>query len=271
MEVSLSPGDFVLDGNPTLPFSRRGGAPNFLPTSIVAKRLHGSRYHLVWRYRPRPTRIYCVRCGPSYPQKKGTPTPPVFVPCLLWPNGWMDEDAAWHTEVDLGSCRIVLDGVPAPSKGAQQLPSFLLWPQVAHLNYCRALVYCIVLLTLFGRVGRIASEEVVLNLIWTKYTNLIIPLSRSCMPVNENWFKYYSLDFVVNRFCMKLFQTGNIDVVKCCQSYFCFELHMRARKFDLRYRNHLNLFCQMISYLWIALYSSIISIFSHCRCSLCII
>ena len=58
MEVSLSPGDFVLDGNPTLPFSRRGGAPNFLPTSIVAKRLHGSRYHLVWRYRPQPRLCY---------------------------------------------------------------------------------------------------------------------------------------------------------------------------------------------------------------------
>jgi len=33
-----------------------------------------------------------------------------------------------------------------------------------------------------------------------------------------------SLDFVVNRLLMKLFQTGNVDLVKCCQSYFCFEL-----------------------------------------------
>jgi len=22
--------------------------------------------------------------------------PPVFGPCLLWPNGWMDEDATWY-------------------------------------------------------------------------------------------------------------------------------------------------------------------------------
>ena len=29
-----------------------------------------------------------------------------------------------------------------------------------------------------------------------------------------------SLDFVVNRFFMKLFQTSNIDIVKCCQSHF---------------------------------------------------
>jgi len=28
------------------------------------------------------------------PQKKGT-WPPIFGPCLLWPNGWMDQDATW--------------------------------------------------------------------------------------------------------------------------------------------------------------------------------
>jgi len=22
--------------------------------------------------------------------------PPLFGPCLLWPNGWMDQDAAWY-------------------------------------------------------------------------------------------------------------------------------------------------------------------------------
>jgi len=43
------------------------------------------------------------------------------------------------TEVDLGPGHIVLDGVPAPAKGAQQPPSF--WPMsivaaVAHLSYC---------------------------------------------------------------------------------------------------------------------------------------
>jgi len=49
MEVGLSPGDFVLNGDPA-PCPNRGGAPpNFRPTSIVAKQLHGSRYHLVRR------------------------------------------------------------------------------------------------------------------------------------------------------------------------------------------------------------------------------
>jgi len=56
------------------------------------------------------------------------------------------------------------------------------------------------------------------------------------------------LNFVINRFFMKLFKTaGNINLVKCCQSYFCFELpsvlhDRRARKFDVRYMNHSSLF-----------------------------
>jgi len=29
------------------------------------------------------------------PGKKGTPHP-IFGPCLLWPNGWMDQDATWY-------------------------------------------------------------------------------------------------------------------------------------------------------------------------------
>jgi len=43
------------------------------------------------------------------------------------------------TEVDLGPGHIVLDGVPAPPKGAQQPPSFRpmsILATVAHLSYC---------------------------------------------------------------------------------------------------------------------------------------
>ena len=48
------------------------------------------------------------------PRKRAHPPHPIFGPCLLWPNGWMD--------VDLGPGHIVLDEVPAPAKGAQQPP-----------------------------------------------------------------------------------------------------------------------------------------------------
>jgi len=33
---------------------------------------------------------------PVTPRKRAHPPHPIFGPCLLWPNGWMDEDAAWY-------------------------------------------------------------------------------------------------------------------------------------------------------------------------------
>ena len=64
---SLGPGHIVLDGNPA-PLLQRGTAPNFWPMSVVAKRLDGSRCHLVGG-RPRPTR-HCVRWRLSSPPQK---------------------------------------------------------------------------------------------------------------------------------------------------------------------------------------------------------
>jgi len=51
--------------------------------------------------------------------------------------GWMK--TMLGTEVDLGPGHIVLDGVSAPAKGAQQPPYFWLMSivaTVAHLSYC---------------------------------------------------------------------------------------------------------------------------------------
>jgi len=49
VEVGLSQGDFVLDGDPAH-LSQKGTEPllDFRPISIVAKRLDASRCHLVW-------------------------------------------------------------------------------------------------------------------------------------------------------------------------------------------------------------------------------
>ena len=47
--------------------------------------------------RPRPiyaTIVFDV--DPATPRKRAHPPHPTFGPCLLWPNGWMDEDAAWY-------------------------------------------------------------------------------------------------------------------------------------------------------------------------------
>jgi len=48
MEVGLGLGHTVFRWGPS-PFPQRGTAPNFRPMSVVAKRLDGSRCHLVRR------------------------------------------------------------------------------------------------------------------------------------------------------------------------------------------------------------------------------
>ena len=54
-----------------------------------------------------------------------------------------------------------------------------------------------------------------------------------------------SLDFVINRLFMKLFQTSNIDTVKCCQEYFNFDLPSvlwtkRMLKFEVKFSLYLS-------------------------------
>jgi len=47
-------------------------------------------------------------------------------------------------------------------------------------------------------------------------------LKQQCMKITKS--ELTSLDFTVNKFFMKLFRTGNIEVVKNCQVYFEFSL-----------------------------------------------
>jgi len=114
---------------------------------------------------------HCARWGHSSPPQNGGQSPQIFGPSLLWPNGWMHQDATWYggrprptrhcvrcgpsyptqflvhvycgqmagwiktplgTEVDLGLGHIVLDGVSAPAKGAQQPQQPRFWAHV----YC---------------------------------------------------------------------------------------------------------------------------------------
>jgi len=69
--------------------------------------------------------------GDPAPLPKRGQIPQVFSPCLLWPNGCVDQDATWYW-VGLGSGHIVLDGGPAPlpQKGTalQFFAPCLLWP-----------------------------------------------------------------------------------------------------------------------------------------------
>jgi len=64
---------------------------------------------------------------------------------------------------------------------------------------------------IFGKIGRIASEDITLQLINTKFIPILLYGLEAC-PLLKSALS--SLDFVINRLFMKLFKTSNIDVVK---------------------------------------------------------
>jgi len=69
-----------------------------------------------------------VGLGPGHIVLDGDPAPPkaaqppIFGPCLLWPNGWIKMPLG--TEVGLGPGFIVLDGDPALPKKGHSTPTF---------------------------------------------------------------------------------------------------------------------------------------------------
>ena len=63
---------------------------------------------------------------PAPPRKEGHSPHPIFGPCLLWPNGWMDEDATWYGSRPRPRPHCVRRG-PAPpprERGAAAHPLF---------------------------------------------------------------------------------------------------------------------------------------------------
>ena len=63
----------------------------------VAKRLDESRWNLARMYGLGPGHIV-LDGDPAPPSQKSerSPPPKKIGPCLLWPNGWMDQDGIWH-------------------------------------------------------------------------------------------------------------------------------------------------------------------------------
>ena len=127
VQVGIGPGHIVLERDPAPP-PQRGTAPQFSAHVYCGQTASWIKMPLGTEVGLGPSHI--VLDGDPAPSKRGTaPSPPIFGRCLLWPNGWMDEDVTW-TKVDLGTGHIVLDGVPAVRKGGTAAPSFrpcLLW------------------------------------------------------------------------------------------------------------------------------------------------
>jgi len=72
------------------------------------------------------------------PQKGADRPPQIFGPCLLWPNGWMDQDATWHEDRPQPRRLCVIWGLSSlPTKGVEPSPQFS-----AHF-YCGQTAGCI--------------------------------------------------------------------------------------------------------------------------------
>jgi len=96
--------------------------------------------------------------------------------------------------------------------------------------------------SVFGKIGRFASEKVVLKIIHSKCVPILLYGLEAC-PLNMADLN--SLDFVINRYFMKLFKTSNLEIVRYCQAQFCFEspsviLARRRTKFEAKFSNALS-------------------------------
>jgi len=75
----------------------------------------------------------------------------------------------------------------------------------------------------FCKVGRRASEEVILQLVKSKCMPMLgLLYGLECFALLKSDVK--SIDFAVTRFLMKLFETSNIDIINDCRSNFSFML-----------------------------------------------
>ena len=74
--------------------------------------------------------------------------------------------------------------------------------------------------SIFGKIGHIAPEEVILQLVSTKC--ILILLYRLEVLLIRSHLR--SLDFMINRLFMKLFKTSDIRLVNLCQNLFYIHL-----------------------------------------------
>jgi len=68
--------------------------------------------------------------------------------------------------------------------------------------------------SIFGKIGRTASEEVTLHLIKAKCVPILLYGLETLFLTKA---QLNSLDFMANRFLMKLFNTNNMEIINTCR------------------------------------------------------
>ena len=139
MEVDLSPGDFVLDGDPaTTPLKGHSSPPQFSANFRCGQTAEWTKMPLGMEVGLGPGDIV-FDVDPATPRKKAHPPSPNFGPCLLWPNGWMDEDAAWYRSRRWPRPHCTRRSPSSRERGTAAPPHFRpmsVVATVAHLSYC---------------------------------------------------------------------------------------------------------------------------------------
>jgi len=74
---------------------------------------------------------------------------------------------------------------------------------------------------IFAKVGRLASEDVVMQLLKHKRLPILLYALEVC---NLDRRTVQSLYFTLNRFLVKLFKTSNLEIVRHCQTVISCEL-----------------------------------------------
>jgi len=177
-KVGLSPGDSVLDRDPA-PVPTKGVEPYPKFFGLFLLWPNGGMHQDATWYggRPRPTR-HCVRCRPSYRQKKRAAHPlhPIFGPCLLWPNGWMDEDAAWYGSRPPPRPHCTRRGSSSHKRGTAT-PLFS-----AHVYCGHGRPSQLLLSSCFGYFGNPILSPKIRTGKWKMYTNSVsLTMSTSCL------------------------------------------------------------------------------------------
>jgi len=123
MQVDLGPGHIVLYGDPAPP-------PHLYcsQTAGCIKMPHGTEVGL-------GLRDIVFDVDPATPRKKADPSHPIFGPCLLWPNGWMDGDAAWYGNRPRPRPHCIRWGPTSRERGTSQSCMYCAKGNFPHVQY----------------------------------------------------------------------------------------------------------------------------------------
>jgi len=133
------------------------------------------------------------------PPQKGAETP-IFRPCLLWPNGWMDQDSTWHGCRTRHRPHCVTWGSSSSKSGTAPPPFFgscLLWlhgrPSQLLLSTCS---YCLVIVFCFRKCLRII--RMLQTLTKLMLVNIVITADNmhktAVTSINVFWTMMYVFD-----------------------------------------------------------------------------